>query len=123
MEHAKNHTVYSMEEAVKKITVFKEEGAKDLIDGEDAVPVSGMDQFGSHFEGARHGIFCPAGRAKTAMAAERNIFKITAVRTGIHSPAKGRITTVDQFVNVVHFAVPGMEGIFNFFIIVSKDIL
>jgi len=57
------------------------------------------------------------------MTTEGNKFKITAVRTGIHSPAKGRITTVDQFVNVVHFAVPGMEGIFNFFIIVGKDIL
>ena len=49
MEHTENHTVHGVEEAVQKIAVLKEEGAKDLIDGENAVSVQGMDQFGSHF--------------------------------------------------------------------------
>ncbi len=123
MEHMKNHAVYSMKEAVEKTAVFKEEGTEVLIYGEDTVPVLGEDQFGSHFESTGHSIFRSAGRAKTAMAAERNKFKIPAVRAGIHGSAKRRITTVDHFINVIHFTVTRMEGIFNFFIIISKDIL
>ena len=38
-----------LEEAVKEAAVFKEKGAEEIINGEDAVPVPGMDQFGSHF--------------------------------------------------------------------------
>lgn len=41
------------------------------------------------------------------MTAEGRIFKITAVRAGIHGSAKGRITAVDYFVNVIHFESRG----------------
>ena len=74
MKHMKNHAVYSMKEAVEKTAVFKEEGTEVLIYGEDTVPVLGEDQFRSHFESTGHSIFCSTGRAKTAMAAERNKF-------------------------------------------------
>lgn len=42
---------------------------------------------------------------------------------GIHGTAEGRITAVDHFINVFHFRFSGMEGIFNFFIIVGKNLL
>ena len=42
---------------------------------------------------------------------------------GIHGTAEGRITAVDHFINVFHFRFSGMEGIFNFFIIVGKNFL
>ena len=112
-----------LEEAVKEAAVFKEKGAEEIINGEDAVPVPGMDQFGSHFEGACHGIFCPAGRAKTGMAVEGNMFKITAVRTGIHGTAEGRVTTVNHFIDIFHLSFSGMKSIFNFFIMVGKNFL
>lgn len=82
--------MYSVKETIKKIAVFKEKGAENLINGEDTVLVLGIDQFGSHFQGTSHVIFCSAGRAKTAMIAERKTFKITTVRAGIHGLAKGR---------------------------------
>lgn len=41
--------MYSVKETIKKIAVFKEKGAENLINGEDTVLVLGIDQFGSHF--------------------------------------------------------------------------
>ena len=60
-----------------------------------------IDEFKSHTGGAFHSIFVVAGRAKTAVAAERNKLNI----------------------NIFHLSLSGTKRIFNFFIMVCKDFL
>ena len=42
-------------------------------------------------------VFVAARRAETALAAERNEFKISAMRTGIHGAAVRRVTTMNVY--------------------------
>ena len=44
-EHTGNNTGDSMKEAVKEFTVIKEEMTEIFVDGENAMPVSNVDQF------------------------------------------------------------------------------
>ena len=45
-------------------------------------------------------VFVAARRAETALAAERNEFKISAMRTGIHGTAVRRVTTMNHLVDI-----------------------
>lgn len=45
-------------------------------------------------------VFVAARRAETALAAERNEFKISAMRTGIHGAAVRRVTTMNHLVGI-----------------------
>ena len=45
-------------------------------------------------------VFVAARRAETALAAERNEFKISAMRTGIHGAAVRRVTTMNHLVDI-----------------------
>ena len=45
-------------------------------------------------------VFVAARRAETALAAERNEFKISAMRTGIHGAAVRRVTTMNHRVDI-----------------------
>ena len=55
------------------------------------------------------------------MAAERDKFELTAVRTAVHGTAKGRITAADHFIDIFHFSILRVESIYNFFIMVFKN--
>ena len=112
-----------MKEAVQEGAVLKEKIAEIFIYGKNAVPVRNTDQFKRHTGSALHGIFVSAGRTETAVTAERDKFKVLAVRAVVHCPAKGRIPAVDHFINIFHLSFSGMKNIFNFFIIVSKNLL
>lgn len=57
------------------------------------------------------------------MAAEGNKFKFTAVRTAVHGAAIRRIPAVDHLINVFHDNGTGMKDIFNFFIVIIKNLL
>ena len=45
-------------------------------------------------------VFVAARRAETALAAESNEFKISAMRTGIHGAAVRRVTTMNHLVDI-----------------------
>lgn len=107
-----------MEETVKERPVFKEKIAKLFIDGENTVAVMDINEFKGHRGRAFHGIFIAASGAETAVASERDKFELTTVRAGKHGAAKGRFAAVDHFIDIFHLCLSGMEGIFNFFIMV-----
>ena len=122
-KHTRNDTVYGMEQTVKEGTVVKEKIAELLIDSKNAVAVTDINQFKGHAGSAFHGIFNSAGGAETAVAAERNKFKLSAVRTAIHGTAIGRIAAVYHFIDIFHLSESGVKGIFNFLIMVNKNFL
>lgn len=88
--------------AVKEVTVIQEELAERLVNGENEMPVSTIDEFKGHSSSPVVGIFSATGRAELGMAAERDKFKVTAVGTAIHGTAKGRVTAAYDFINVFH---------------------
>ena len=87
------------------------------------MPMLGMNQFKGHICSAFHGILVSAGGAETAVASEWDKFKLAAMGAAIHGTAKRWITTVDHLIDIFHLSRSGMEGIFDFFIVVSKDSL
>ena len=93
------------------------------INGKHAVSVFGIDNLKGHGGSAVNGIFIAAGRTEAAFTAERNKFKCATIRTAVHGTAKGRVAAVDHFIDIFHLSISGMKGIFNFFIIVSKNFL
>lgn len=91
-----------LKKAVKEVTVIKEELAEGLVNSENEMPVSTIDEFKGHSSRPVVGIFSATGRAELGMTAERDKFKITAVGTAIHGAAKRRVTAVYDFINVFH---------------------
>ena len=85
--------------------------------------VCNMNQFEGHAGSAVDGIFVATGRAKAAMTAERDKFKLSTVRTPIHRAAECRIATVDHLIDIFHLSSSGMKSIFNFLIIVCENLL
>lgn len=122
-EHAGNYTVNGIEEAIEERAVFEEKVAKLLINGKNTMTVMTLDKLQSHGSGSFLSVFDAAGRAKTAFAAERNEFPFTAFGAAIHSATKRGVSAIDHFFNVFHDDRSWMESIFNYFIIVRKDLL
>ncbi len=112
-----------MKETVRQCPVIKEKLSQVFVDGKNTMPVGDIDQFEGHTGSAFHGVFVTAGWAEAAVAAERNKFKLSTMGAAIHGTAKSGIAAVDHLINVFHLSIPGMKGIFNFFIMVSKNIL
>ena len=112
-----------MKKAVEQGTVIEEIFPEIFIYGKNTVTVGNIHQFKRHTGSAFHGIFVPVCRAEPAMAAKRNKFKFATGRTAIYGTAKRGITTVDHLIDVLHFGISRMESVFNFFIIVSKNLL
>ena len=94
-----------------------------IINGEYTVPMEDINQLKGHRSGALHGVKVPAGRTETAVAAKRNKFEFSTVRTSVHGAAKRGIAAAQHFINIFHLSFSGMESIFNFFIMVCKDSL
>ena len=103
--------------------VIEEERAQVFINGKNEVPVGTINEFKGHFSRAVGAVFITAGGTKFGMAAERDKFKVPAVGTAIHRTTKRRITLVDHFFNFFHDNRMWMEDIFNFFIVVFKNLL
>ena len=85
--------------------------------------VGNIHKFKGHTGSAFHGIFVATRRTETAVTAEWNKFKFATGRAAIHGTAESRVATVDHLVDVFHFGITRMESVFNFFIIVSKNLL
>lgn len=73
-----------------------------FIDGKNTMSVTDIQKLESHTGGTLHRILGATGRAKPAVATEWNEFEISTVGARVHCTAKGRVTTVDHFVNVFH---------------------
>ena len=87
------------------------------------MPVGDIDELKGHGGSAFHGILVATGGAEAAVTAERDEFQFSAVRTAVHSAAKGRIATVYHLIDIFHLSIPGVEGIYDFFVMVSKNFL
>ena len=112
-----------MEQTVEEGTVVKKKIPELFIDCKNAVAVMYIYQFKGHVGSAFHGIFITAGGVETAVAAERDKFELTTVGAAKHGTAKGRIAAVYHLIDIFHLSLSGMKGIFNFLIMVNKDIL
>ena len=112
-----------MKETVKERAILQEKITERCINGKNAMTVSDINELKGHRGSAIHGIFITAGRAETAVTTERNKLEISAVDTAIHGTTIRRITTVDHLIDIFHLSFSGMKSIFNFFIIVSKNLL
>lgn len=73
--------------------------------------MSDSNEFKRHRSRALHSVFISAGRTKTAVAANRDEFKVVAMRTGIHGTTKRRIATMNHFINVFNLSLSGMKSI------------
>ena len=123
MEHTEDDAACGRKKAVKEGTVSKKEGAELLGNGEDAVAVCDIQDLKGHGSGTVNGVFRTAGRTETAVAAERDKFKLTTFVTAIHGTAERGITTVKHPVDIPNDGLSGMEDIKHFFIVVFKDVL
>lgn len=122
-KHAGNDTANGMEKTVKERPVKKEKVPELFINGENTVAVLDIKEFKRHRGSTFHGIFIATGGAKAAVAAKRYKFKFTAVRAAKHGAAKRRIAAVKHPVDIFHLRFSGMKSIFNFFVMVFKNIL
>lgn len=107
VEHAKDDTADRGKKAVEQRPVFQEERAKLLRDGKNAVAVVTVDKFKGHGGSAVDRVHVPASRAKAAMAAERDEFKLPA-GAGIHGSPKGRVPAINHLVNIFNNGLAGM---------------
>ena len=123
MEEPENDTADSLKKAVKERTVMQKERAQVFINGKNEVPVGTINEFKGHFGRAFHTVFITTGGTKLRMAAERDKFEFATVRTAIHRAAIRRISAVDHFFNVFHDNGTGMKSIFDFFIVLFKNLL
>ena len=112
-----------MEKAVQEMPVLQEIPPETLINRKDTVPVRDIDEFKGHIGCAFHGILIAAGRAETAVAAERDELEVAAYWTAVHSTAIRRVTTMNHLLDVFNNSVTRMKGIYHFFIMISKDFL
>ncbi len=86
-----------MEETVRQGAVIQEEIAGLFINGKNTVAVWGIDKLKGHGGNVLHGVGISTGRAKMAVAAEGNEFRLSAMRAAEHCLAKGGISTVNHF--------------------------
>ena len=96
---------------------------KFLIDCENTMMMCAVNKLKGHTGRAFLGILHTASRAEAAFAVEGNKFHVVASGADIHGTAKRRIATIQHFIDIFHLRISGMEGIFDFLIIVSKDSL
>ena len=112
-----------MKKAVKERTVIQKERAEFFINGKNKMSVGTVNKFKGHFCRAINAVFVAASRAKFRMAAERNEFEFAAVGTAIHGTAIRRGTTINHLIDVFHNDRTWMKNVFNFFVVLSKNLL
>ena len=122
-EHPEDDGPYGIKEAVQEVAVFQEIIPQVFVHGKDKVAVFDEDHFKGHVSGPLHGILVATRRAEAALAAERDKFEVPAAWTAIHSTAVGRVTAVYHFFDIFHLTVTWVEGVFDFLVMVNKDLL
>ena len=94
-----------------------------FINGKDAVAVFTAQEPEGHGGGAFLAVFETTGGTEPALTAERDELQLTALRTGIHGSAEGKIAAVYHLIDVFHFNSSGMERILDDFTIVFENFL
>ena len=122
-KHTGDDAVDCMKKAIKERAFMQEKVPELRVNRKDTMAMDDIDEFERHRSSTLHGIFIAAGRAEAAVTAERDEFQFSAVRTAVHSAAKGRIATVYHLIDIFHLSIPGVEGIYDFFVMVSKNFL
>ena len=122
-KHTGNDTVDCVKKAIEQRTILEEKISEILINSENTMSMFDGDEFKRHTGSAFHGVFIATGRTETAVAAERDKFKISTVSAGVHGTAKGRVATVNHFIYVFYLGPSGMKSIFDFLIIIGKNSL
>lgn len=123
LEHSEDNTAYGRKKTIQKLPVLQKERTELFGDGEDAVPVGGINELEGHGGSSVNGIFNTTGRTEAAVAAEGDKFKRATGRAAVHGAAKGRVSTVDHFFNILDNGLSWMKKIDHFFVMVSKNVL
>lgn len=82
-----------------------------------------LDNLKGHGSSSVNGIHVTTGRTKARMTAERNVFEISAGRTGIHGTTKRRIPTINHSFYIFDDRVARMLDINHFLKMVFKNFL
>lgn len=98
--------------------MIQKESTEIFINGKNTMTMPDIDQLKSHTDRAFHGIFVTTRRTKAAVATKGDEFQLSTMGADIHGTTKGRITTVDHFIDIFHLSIPGMKRICNFSIMV-----
>lgn len=112
-----------MKKAVKKRTIKEKEVTKILINGEDTMPVLATDEFKRHVGCTIHRVFSATRRTKATAASKRNEFGFATIRTFVFSTAERGRAAVNHLVDVFNFDRARTKRIYDFFIMIGKDLL
>ena len=112
-----------MKKTVKKSAIKEKEVTKVLINGKDTMPVLATDKFKRHVGGTLHRVFGTTGRTKAAAASKRNEFGFATIRTFVFGTAESGGAAVNHLVDVFNFDRTRMKCIYDFFIMIGKDLL
>ena len=94
-----------------------------MRDGKDTVAMWSSDEFEGHSGSSFDGVEGAAGGTKSAAASERDELGMSTFGARIESSAERRIAAVDHLLDVFHFNIARMASIFNFFVMVTKNLL
>ncbi len=122
-KETREHLINGRKEQIQKRSVDQEKRAQFLSDGEDAVAMGSSDKFEGHSCSSLDGVEGTAGRTKSAAASERDELGMCTLWATIKRSAERRIAAVDHLFDVFHFNIARMASIFNFFVMVAKDLL
>lgn len=81
------------------------------------------DKLKGHGGSAFDGIESTAGRAEPASATEGDKLGLSTFRATVKRSAEGRIAAVDHLLDVFHFDIARMASVFDFFEMITKDLL
>jgi len=96
---------------------------ESIVDRKNEMPVSTSDQLKRHLCGTLDGVFVAASRTKLGMATEWYVFKFITMKAHIHGATIGWIPAVDHLGDVFHNDIPRMKAVFNYLVIVVKNLL
>ena len=85
--------------------------------------MSDINELKEHRGSAFHSVLVAAGGAEVAVAEERDELELAATGTAVHGATKGRLSTGNHLIDIFYFGIPGVESIYNFFIMVCKKFL
>lgn len=94
-----------------------------LVNSKNTMSVSTVNELERHGSSPVNGIFGTAGGAEPGVTAKRDEFEFAAMSASIHGAAIRGIPTMDHLFDVFHDNSPRMKSIFNFFVIVFKNLL
>ena len=94
-----------------------------MSDGKDAVTVWSSDEFEGHGGSSLDGVEGTASGTKSAAASKRDKLGMSAFWATVKRSAESRIAAVDHLLDVFHFDIARMASVFNFFVMITKDLL